>query len=180
MAGSTEGESALIVPVALPVDLEQLRGRFDPSAGQGVPGHITLLYPFMPPGQIHDQVLTSVAQIVSAVAPFSFTLARVQRWPDVVCLLPEPSEPFSRLIKLLAAAFPAYPPYGGMHAPDDVVPHVTIAQSHRAEDLDMAQAALRGPQPITTRCEAIALIARSPGQDWQSVWRHRLPANSAE
>jgi 2'-5' RNA ligase len=175
MAAPKEGESALIVPVALPAALEQLRDRFDPSATQGVPGHITLLYPFMPQGDQQDEVLTRVAQIATAVPAFSFTLGRVQRWPDVVCLLPDPSEPFSRLIRALADDFPDYPPYAGAHAVNDIVPHVTIAQSRRPEDLDAAQEALSVLEAITVRCAEVAVIARHPGQHWQLVWRHRLP-----
>ena len=43
------GESAIIVPVQVPVAVGRLRDRMDPSAAQGVPAHVTLLYPFMPP-----------------------------------------------------------------------------------------------------------------------------------
>jgi len=175
MAAPKEAESALIVPVALPAALAQLRDRFDPSATQGVPGHITLLYPFMQPGDQQDGVLARVAQIASAVPAFSFTLGRVQRWPDVLCLLPDPSEPFSRLIRALAHDFPDYPPYAGAHGVNDIVPHVTIAQSRRPEDLDAAQEALSALEPTTIRCEEVAFIARQPGQHWQLLWRYRLP-----
>ena len=175
MAAPIEGESALIVPVALPATLEQLRDRFDPSASQGVPGHITLLYPFMPPGKQQHEVLTRVALIAAAVPAFSFTLGRVQRWPDVVSLLPDPSEPFSRLVRALAEDFPDYPPYAGAHAVNDIMPHVTIAQSRRPEDLDRAQEALSTLEPITMRCEEVAFIARQPSKHWQFVWRYRLP-----
>ena len=46
-------ESAILVPVpgAEPV-AGRLRARFDRSAGRGIPAHVTVLYPFVPPGQI--------------------------------------------------------------------------------------------------------------------------------
>ena len=103
-------ESALIVPVELPAELARLRDALDPSAAAGVPAHITLLYPFVAPDRLNESVFAPVAEIASTVAAFPFTLHRVQRWPDVVCLLPDPSEPFSRLIGALASAFPDYPP----------------------------------------------------------------------
>jgi hypothetical protein len=43
-----EGESAIIVPISVPVTIARLRERMDPSAAQGIPAHVTLIYPFMP------------------------------------------------------------------------------------------------------------------------------------
>jgi 2'-5' RNA ligase len=175
VASTDRGESALIVPVELPAELARLRNGLDPSAGAGVPAHITLLYPFVPPDRLDESVFAPVAEIARAVEAFSFTLGRVQRWPDVVCLLPEPSRPFSRLIVDLASAFPNYPPYSGEHALADIVPHVTIAQSARAEDLDAASVALPGLLPVHAQFEEIRLIAHHPGQLWRTVWSYRLP-----
>ena len=72
----------------------------------------------------------------------------MERWPDVVCLLPEPSQPFSRLIVALAAAFPQYPPYAGAHALADIVPHLTIAHTSRTDYLDAAEHALPASLPV--------------------------------
>lgn len=178
MASTDRGQSALIVPVELPARLARLRDGLDPSAAAGVPAHVTLLYPFVPPDRLDEGAFTPVAAIARSVAAFSFTLGRVQRWTDVVCLLPDPSEPFSRLIVALASAFPDYPPYGGAHAVADVVPHLTIVQSARIEDLDAAAAALPGLLPVAAHCAEISLIAHGPGQPWQTVWSYRLPIKS--
>ena len=172
------GQSALIVPVELPAELDRLRDGLDPSAAAGVPAHVTLVYPFIPPDGLGEGDLTPVAEIARAVAAFSFTLGRVQRWPDVVCLLPDPSEPFSRLIVALATAFPAYPPYGAAHAVADVVPHVTIAQSARSQDLDAAAAGVPDFLPVYAKCDEIRLIANHPGQLWRTVWSCRLPTKA--
>ena len=158
--------------------LRRLRDAFDPSAAASVPAHITLLYPFTPPDRLAESVFTRVAEIAGSVAAFSFTLALVQRWPEVVCLLPDPSERFSHLIEALAGAFLDFPPYGGAHALADIVPHVTIAQSARMEELDAAAAALPGLLPVHARCDEIRLIARQPRQVWNTVWSYRLPIKS--
>src|SRR5712675_2883024 len=54
-------ESALIVrvPAAEP-HVSGLRARFDPAAALGVPAHVTVLYPFVPPDRITAAVLARV------------------------------------------------------------------------------------------------------------------------
>jgi hypothetical protein len=51
-------ESALIIVVPEAERLvKPFRDRHDPSAKDGVPAHITLLYPFKPPAEINNSVL---------------------------------------------------------------------------------------------------------------------------
>jgi 2'-5' RNA ligase len=179
MTEPTGEESALIVPVELPAELRQIRDRLDPAAAAGVPGHITLLYPFLPAARVDERVRARVTTIASRLVAFPFELARVQRWPDVVCLLPEPSEQFRGLIVAFATAFPDYPPYGGARALTDIVPHVTIAQTSRAAELDEVEALLPALLPVRATCLEISLIAHPAGHTWESVWHYRLPTKSA-
>jgi 2'-5' RNA ligase len=160
------GEGALIVPVELPVAARRLRDRMDPSAALGVPPHVTLLYPFMPPELVDDEARRRITQIVAAEPAFPFSLTRVGRWPDVVYLPPEPDKPFRRLIEALAAAFREYPPYGGVHA--EVVPHVTIAQDPRAGYLAAAEHALPAMLPIRDVAREVLLIGHSVGPPWRT------------
>ncbi|HSH21803.1 MAG TPA: 2'-5' RNA ligase family protein, partial [Candidatus Caenarcaniphilales bacterium] len=101
--GKSAGESAVIVPVEVPMGVRRLRDRMDPAAAVGVPAHVTLLYPFAPVDLLDDAVRQQVAAIVGAAPAFPFVLARVARWPEVVYLAPEPDVPFRRLIEGLAA-----------------------------------------------------------------------------
>jgi 2'-5' RNA ligase len=179
MTGPVGEESALIVPVDLPAELRQMRDRLDPVAAAGVPGHITLLYPFVPSARVDERVRARVTAIASRLVAFPFELARVQRWPDVICLLPEPSEQFRGLIVALATAFPDYPPYGGAHALADIVPHVTIAQTSEAAELDEAEDRLPALLPVRATCQKISLIAHPAGHTWESIWSYRLPTKSA-
>src|SRR3954464_4409327 len=95
----TVGESAIIVPVNVPVGVHRLRERMDQSAADGVPAHITLIYPFMPPSDLKDDVRRKIEDTVSAEPSFPFVLRAVGRFPEVVWLEPEPDEPFRRLTK---------------------------------------------------------------------------------
>jgi 2'-5' RNA ligase len=167
MAAKPElGEGAIVVPVELPVAVRRLRDRMDPTAAQGVPAHVTLLFPFMPPDQLDEDGRRRLAAIVAQEPVFPFSLSRVGRWPDVVYLAPEPDEPFRRLIAALSEAFPDYPPYGGAHA--EVVPHVTIAQDPRLAYLAAAEHALPGLLPIRDVAREALLIGHAPALPWRT------------
>lgn len=171
------GEGAIIVPVAVPIPVRRLRDRMDPSAAQGVPAHVTLIYPFMAPEALDDSVRTNIERIVRSEPAFPFTLTRVGRWPDVVYLVPDPEEPFKRLIDALSAAFPDFPPYGGAH--EIVVPHLTVAQDPRPEYLAAAEHALPAMLPIRDVAREAWLIAHTAEQPWHTHWRLPLGAPAA-
>ena len=58
-------ESALIVPVPEVEPLVGLhRAALDPAAKLGVPAHVTIVYPFLPPEQITDHVRRTVRAVV--------------------------------------------------------------------------------------------------------------------
>jgi 2'-5' RNA ligase len=163
------GEGAIIVPVDVPVGVRRLRDRMDPSAAQGVPAHVTLIYPFIPPGALDDSIRPELERIIGSEQVFPFVLRRVDRWPDVVWLPPEPDEPFRRLIRALTKAFPDYPPYEGAHA--EVVPHLTVAQDPRPEYLAAAEHALPGMLPIRGVAREAWLIGHTADTPWRTLWR---------
>src|SRR3954447_10441459 len=165
----TVGESAIIVPVNVPVGVHRLRERMDPSAADGVPAHITLFYPFMPPSELKDDVRRRIEQIIAAEPSFPFVLAAVRRFPEVVYLEPDPAEPFRRLTKELAAAFPGYPPYEGAYP--DVVPHMTVAADVPQDYYAAAEHALPQFLPIRDVAREAWLIGHTPEQPWHTLWR---------
>lgn len=141
----------------------ELRARYDPSCALGVPAHITVLYPFMAPSAIDDAVLEQVGDVLSTFRPFTIRLRRIERFPGVLYLAPEPAEPIKAITRSLAARFPAYPPYGGLYA--DVVPHLTVAQASDV-DLDAAERELRARLPrqgLVARCTEVAMMENASG-----------------
>jgi hypothetical protein len=122
-------QSALLVPVpeAEPC-VRHHRFRYDSVALRGVPAHITLLFPFMPPSAVTQSTTDAVRDVLDPFSVFSFRLDRLERFPAGACYLaPDPIAPFVHLIRAFSERFPAYPPYGGAHA--DVIPHLTVAQT---------------------------------------------------
>ena len=109
-------ESAILVPVpeAEPV-VGRLRDRLDRAALWGVPAHVTVLFPFAAPDAIAGAVIERVAAAVASVRGFDCEFARVCWFgEDVVWLAPEPAGPFRALANMVHAAFPQFPPFGGV------------------------------------------------------------------
>jgi hypothetical protein len=115
-------KSGLIVevPEAEPADRGP-RSRLDGNARLGVPAHITVLSPFVPPAHIDDAVLRRLAGIFVAVPAFEHRLVRTNWFDeDVLWLQPEDDAPFRSLTESVHREFPDYPPFGGQF--EDVAP----------------------------------------------------------
>jgi 2'-5' RNA ligase len=179
MSGA-ERESALLLLVPAAEDaVGAQRARLDSSARDGVPAHVTVLYPFLPPAEIGPEVLAELSRLFAGMPRFSFTLDQV-RWfgESVVWLGASDESPFRALTGLAVAAYPSCPPYQGAH--EDVVPHLTIGHltighPHGPAELRAAGEAVRPLLPITAEATEVTLMAgptpgRSgpPGQ-WQTV-----------
>jgi 2'-5' RNA ligase len=171
-------ESALIiaVPEADPL-VKALRDKFDPSAALGVPAHITILYPFVPPDKITPEVLTELRDLFARSPAFEFALPETRRFPDVFYLAPSPAEPFKALTQAVIERYPAYPPYGGEYT--DVTPHLTIADVDDAAQLEAIEREFvrqRGAQlPVKARASEVVLIENSSGR-WEVRDAFRLAA----
>ena len=164
-------ESALIiaVPEAEPL-VRDLRERFDSSAAVGVPAHITILYPFVPPGEITSMVVAELRELFARFTAFEFTLPELRRFPDeVLYLAPSPAEPFKALIHAVAERYPAYPPYGGGYS--EVILHLTIADVDEVEQLDDIEREfinLYGAQlPVIAGASEVLLIENTSGR-WKT------------
>jgi 2'-5' RNA ligase len=175
MVTESPRETALILPVA---DAEPAVARWrlthDPSAAQGIPAHITLLYPFRAPDELDDRIDVDLARLFAAAAPIRLTLAGICGFRNVLYLAPEPPEPLDHLIRSLMARYPDLLPYGG--AVGDPVPHLTVAQIEDPAALDgvmrrFAEAAA-GHLPLETTVAEVHLI-ESGGGPWRT--RRRFP-----
>lgn len=165
-------ESAILVPVpeAEPV-VGRLRAELDRSANRGVPAHVTVLYPFVPPEQITAAVIATAAAAVASVPAFDCRFASTGWFGDeVVWLAPEPAGPFSALTAAVHAAFPHYPPFGGAFA--EVIPHLTIGDRPEGGPavLRGAEAQVLPTLPIRTRVSHAWLMTGTQSPD---SWRRR-------
>ena len=155
--------------------VSELRHRFDPTVKLGVPAHISILVPFMDPGQVTPAVLAKAQAALMETSSFEFTLRRVGRFPTTAYLAPEPSEPFVAMTAALVRAFPEFPPYGGEHAV--VIPHLTVAHGD-AENASVAELQLeerlRETGQVEATCASVGLLENSTGR-WEKLHVFDLP-----
>jgi len=158
-------ESGFIIRVSEAGPLVQaLRERYDESARLGVPAHITVLFPFMPPERIDTSVLERIRRVVGSAPSFEFSLSTVARFPATAYLAPEPPAPFVALTEALVAEFAQFPPFGGEFP--TIIPHLTVAHGN-AEEARSAEAQLAAKLaehgPIRSTCRSLELLENSSG-----------------
>ncbi len=173
-AGRPEWQTALLVAVpAAEAAVGEHRARLDASARQGVPAHLTVLYPFLPPSQVSPAVREVLAGLMAGVPAFGFTLDRVAWFADrVVWLAPRDDAPFRELTALASRAFPACAPYGGQYA--DVVPHLTVGHLGDLAARQAAADAVSRQLPIAARAAEVTLMTGpEPGNSAAAPGRWR-------
>jgi 2'-5' RNA ligase len=174
--GTSSGrfQSAVLIPVPS-ADSVVGRWRFahDPVAAAGVPAHITLLVPWLPPGEIGPEALAELDAELSGLAPWEFELARVGWFGRrVLWVAPEPAEPFLKLTHRLAERF-GTPPWED--AFDEVVPHLTVAHATEGTELVPIAADLTSRLPLHCRAEEVWVMVGGGGR-WDL--RHRVKLGS--
>ena len=155
------------VPQAEPA-VSAWRSQLDPRAALGVPAHLTVLFPFVPPAGIDEATRTTLRELLSSVTTFDFSLVATRWFADtVVWLAPDPDAPFRVLTQAVADAFPAYPPYGGQFP--DPVPHLTIADRGPPEAMHAAEQQLQRALPIRSIAGSVTLLTELPTGRWDQT-----------
>ena len=173
MTGEPSRTALVVVADAVDETLAPWRRRFHAwSAERGIPAHLTILFPFVPASRVDGELLASLRALYAPVAPFAYELARVESFPGVAWLAPEPAAPFLDLIDATRAAFPDHPPYGDPTL--EPVPHCTVGGDTGGEDDDRTLAAMLaelrdglGPSlPLACRAEAATLLVEQADGTW--------------
>ena len=163
-------ESALVVlvPEAEHV-IGAWRERTYPRAETRVPAHVTVLYPFLHPRRVTPRVHEALARAAATVPAFDYRLDRVGRFPGVVYLAPDETEPFARLLAAVRATWPGLLPYGGSFSA--FVPHVTVSEG--IEPVGLA-AELEAALPVAARAGELVLIEQDRRGCWITTGRFPL------
>ena len=147
----------------------RLRHTYD--APLGMPPHVTLLFPFVPTDQLTGEVEARLARLLGQAEAFDVTFAQAARFPDVLYLDPQPSAPFAALTDAIAAEWPEYPPYEGVH--ETVTPHLTVAESEDEGLLQQIGADVVPRLPLQSRVTEAQLYAEDAAGRWHE--RNRMP-----
>ena len=167
-------ESVVLVPaldVGQPVG--DLRMQYDPSAAAGVPPHITLMFPFVPPPDLTGPTMDTLETMIRGTRSFRFSLTRVNEFEQgVVYLQPEPAEPFVELTNEISRRFGMLP-FGGDFG-DEPVPHLTVAILGSAAARQQIVTQLNSVVPIDIRAEEAWLMVGSNAGGWNVVRQMRF------
>jgi hypothetical protein len=160
-------ESALVVLVPESEGLVgEWRRRYDPAANYGVPAHVTVLYPFVPPRLIDDALTSRLRELFGGARCFDFTLESVRRFGDqILYLAPSPATSFELLTQAVVEAFPDYPPYEGQH--EKVVAHLTVTDGAPLDQLAPIESAVGAGLPIFATAVRVSLLI---GRDEPGTW----------
>jgi 2'-5' RNA ligase len=167
-------ESAVVVPVldAGPL-VRELRLQYDPSAKAGVPPHVTLMFPFLPPSDLTEARVGALAALLRGEDRFEFSLSRVREFEQgVVYLEPEPAQPFIRLTRKIGDLFGLLP-FGGEFG-DTAVPHLTVTTPESRMTLQQIATQLEPVLPIRTVADEGWLMVGNNSSTWTIVREMRL------
>jgi 2'-5' RNA ligase len=166
-------ETAVVirVPEAEPL-IGPYRRAHTPSGAEGVPAHVTILVPFADSTLLAAGMLRELRETLAEFSPFRFAINRLARFPGppgVLYGVPSPDAPFVRLTERLRFRF-GFLPYGGEHT--SVIPHLTIATSLPASELDMIEAEVEPWLPIASSADACELWEHAD-RGWRML--HSIP-----
>jgi 2'-5' RNA ligase len=166
--------SVLLVPVPeAEAATAGSRMRLDPTCHQGMPAHITVLVPFVPPTSIDGAVVGELERLFAQFGAFDFTLPKTSWFDDrVVYLAPDPAEPFRAMTSAVVERFPDFPPYQGAFS--DTVPHLTIGEGGRWRKrrgrMRRAASRIESALPIEAQAtEVWLMVLRARARRWDRV-----------
>lgn len=124
--------------------------------GENIPLSITLLYPWIPAGELTEDDVEGVRAFLATCPPLRFDLARVAEFPDAVAYaVPEPDGELRATMRALWARYPQYPPYG--QEGNDPPPHCTLARYAASPPVTLEQVCARVEPLLPIRCEVAAV-----------------------
>ena len=160
-------ESVLLVEVpAAEAAVGWYREHLDANASLGIPAHVTVLSPFMPPQMISPIVLAKLQRVFASMRRFHLQLAATGWFgEDVLWLAPTDPAPFRALTHSVYEAFPEFPPFGGQH--EVLIPHLTIGHGHPVNALRAAEISILAQLPIEADAATVTLMTeQSAGGQW--------------
>jgi 2'-5' RNA ligase len=143
------------------------------DGADGMPPHVTLIYPFVDDAQLVAGQITELRNVLARFSAFDMRFTGFGRFdgpPAVLYLDPDPAQAFLEMIDAIAEQFPEFPPFGGQF--DSVVPHLTIAYSDEPAVLDAAEQAVAAHLPISARASEVLVMEHGADDGWRM--RHRI------
>lgn len=166
-------QSALMLNCAdLEPALHDIRMALDPSAADGVPAHLNLLYPFTTRLSVEQD--DQLNQVLRDFGRFQLEFSTTAWFGTDSVYLP-PTDPviLNNLVTRIRDLFPDHPAFGAV--PERAIPHVTIGKRAPLEALKAAEVRVLKHLPVVQRCTTVELWSGPP--PGTGAWRrHRTYA----
>src|SRR5215204_6047454 len=89
----------------------------------GIPAHVTVYTPFLPPEDWNDPALSLLERFL----PTEVTLARLENRPGGLVILAEPDDDLRAITAAVSSSWPALPPHKGNRP--DLAYHMTVVRT---------------------------------------------------
>lgn len=158
---STALETTLLLamPAADPL-VARHRDDLDLAAQDGIPAHVSVVYPFKPLAEIIAADHATLEGIVGHRRGFTIRGSQTAWLGDsVLCVAVDDPEPTRELIAAVVGAFPGFLPYAGSVSLDAVIPHLTVGHDHTREELQTAEQDVRKGLPVSQWIDHVQLWA---------------------
>lgn len=162
------------------------RRQLDSAAADGIPAHVTVLYPFVPADDLREGDHLRLEELFAQQQPFSLVGRRTSWFGDRVLFVQlENPEPVRTLTAQVAAAYPGYPPYAGAIAHEDVLPHLTVGHDHPLPALREAEREVLASLPVEDLIDHVelwsgpAVSGRTTPRLWRHIRSYRLEAGDS-
>lgn len=151
------------------------RRQLDSAAADGIPAHVTVLYPFIPFDDLREEDHLRLEELFTTQQPFALAGRRTSWFGDQVLFVQlEDPEPVRALTAQVAAAYPGYPPYAGEIMIEDVIPHLTVGHDHPLPELRAAEREVLASLPVEALIDHVELWSGPAvhGRTTPRPWRH--------
>ena len=160
-----ERRGGLIVPVLeAEAAIRPSPAEYVPVWADGMPAHVTLLFPFLRMDQLDAAGRADLASLFAAAPAIRATFSEVGQFPEMVYLVPEPRDWFVVLTQALSDRFGLLP-YGGIHP--SIVPHLTVARELAPAAMAEITASLMRHLPIESDVREVWLMEEAADGHWE-------------
>ena len=175
-SGAQLAETVLLLamPAAEPV-VGKHRRELDLSAADGIPAHLTVVYPFKPLEKISEADHERLAQIGRKHDPFQVEGIRTAWFGEQVMFVEVNAPQLVHALTVdVASTYPEHPPYSGDIPLADIVPHLTVGAGAPVSALRKAASAVEDGLPFSQRVRAMELWAGPAvgGRTQPAPWSH--------